>query len=63
VEDLAAKIRSLLSKTPGMSIKEISEAIGKPRHFTVGFLAAMEEHGEVYWRKVGTAKIYYLRKK
>lgn len=52
------KIKNLLSDTPGMSIKEISDILKKNRHFIVGFLTAMEQQGEIRHRKVGTAKIY-----
>jgi predicted transcriptional regulator len=57
--DLPEKIKKILLKTPGLSIKEIAKEVGINRQFMAGFLAAMEENGEVCSRKVGPAKIYF----
>ena len=56
---LSKKIRQLLLKTPGLSVKEIAKASGVNRQFMAGFLRAMEENGEFYSRKVGPARIYF----
>jgi len=53
------KVKGLLSKTPGLSVKEIAHALQVNRQFMAGFLAAIEEKGEVYSRKVGPARIYF----
>ena len=57
--DLSKKIKKLLSKTPGLSVKEIAKASEVNRQFMAGFLLAMEEKGKVYSRKVGPARIYF----
>jgi predicted transcriptional regulator len=57
--ELSQAIKKLLSKTPGLSIKEIAKASEVNRQFMAGFLLAMEEKGEVYSRKVGPARIYF----
>ena len=57
--NLTRKIKELLSITPGMSVKELALALNVNRQFMAGFLAAMEENGEVFSRKVGPARIYY----
>ena len=56
---LLKKVKDILSKTPGLSIKEIAELSKVDRHFMAGFLKALEEKGEVCSRKVGAAKIYF----
>ena len=56
---LSEKIKRLLSKTPGLSVKEIAKASEANRQFMAGFLCALEENGEVYSRKVGPARIYF----
>ena len=57
--DLSSKVKKLLSKTPGLSVKEIAKASQVNRQFMAGFLAALEERGDVYSRKVGPARIYF----
>jgi len=57
--DLSEKIKRILAKTPGLSIKEIAKAVDINRQFMAGFLTAMEENGEVCSRKVGPARIYF----
>ena len=59
---LSKKIKKLLSKTPGLSVKEVAKASEINRQFMAGFLCAMEENGEVYSRKVGPARIYFNNK-
>jgi len=57
--DLSKKIRILLAKTPGLSVKELARASDVNRQFMAGFLVALEERGDVYSRKVGPARIYF----
>ncbi|MEM2111973.1 MAG: hypothetical protein QXX08_08890 [Candidatus Bathyarchaeia archaeon] len=57
--DLSEKVKKILLKTPGLSIKEIAKAVDINRQFMSGFLTAMEEKGEVCSRKVGPARIYF----
>lgn len=56
---LSDKVKDILSKTPGLSIKEIARASNVSRQFMAGFLKALEEKGDVYSRKVGPARIYF----
>lgn len=58
-ENLSEKVKRLLSKTPGLSVKEIARALDVNRQFMSGFLTAIEEKGEVYSRKVGPARIFF----
>lgn len=58
-DDLSRKLKSLLSNTPGLSVKELAKAFQVNRQFMAGFLKALEESGEVYSRKVGPARIYF----
>jgi len=57
--DLSNKVKKLLSRTPGLSVKEIAMASEVNRLFMSGFLLAMEEKGEIFSRKVGPARIYF----
>ncbi|MEM2941718.1 MAG: MarR family transcriptional regulator [Thermoproteota archaeon] len=57
--DLSKKVKALLSKTPGLSVKELAKASQVNRQFMAGFLTALEERGEIYSRKVGPARIYF----
>jgi predicted transcriptional regulator len=56
---LSDKVKDILSKMPGLSIKEIARASNVSRQFMAGFLKALEEKGDVYSRKVGPARIYF----
>ena len=56
---LSIKVRNILSKTPGLTIKELAKASKVNRQFMAGFLRALEEKGDVYSRKVGPARIYF----
>jgi predicted transcriptional regulator len=58
-DHLSNKVKDMLSKTPGLSIKEIARASKVSRQFMAGFLKALEEKGDVYSRKVGPARIYF----
>ncbi|MEM0328645.1 MAG: hypothetical protein QXE05_12900 [Nitrososphaeria archaeon] len=57
--DLSKKVKTLLSKTPGLSVKELAKASQENRQFMAGFLTALEEKGDVYSRKVVPARIYF----
>lgn len=56
---LSKKVKTLLLKTPGLSVKELAKAFQVNRQFMAGFLTALEERGEIYSRKVGPARIYF----
>ncbi|MGC9086542.1 MAG: MarR family transcriptional regulator [Thermoproteota archaeon] len=53
------KVKDILSKTPGLSIKEIAKSLKVSRQYMAGFLKALEEKGDVRSRKVGPARIYF----
>lgn len=61
--DLTPKIKEILSKEPGLSVKELSERLGTNRQFMAGVLKVLEERGEVSYRQVGPARIYYVQSK
>ncbi len=53
------KIREILTKEPGLSVKELAEKLGTNRQYMAGVLKVLEERGEVSHRQVGPARIYY----
>lgn len=57
--ELTGKIKEILSKEPGLSVKELSERLNANRQFMAGVLKVLEEQGEVIYRQVGPARIYY----
>jgi predicted transcriptional regulator len=57
--DFTPKIKGILSKEPGLSVKELAEKLGTNRQFMAGVLKVLEERGEVSFRQVGPARIYY----
>ena len=59
--DITRQIISALSSVPGMSVKELANTLELNRQFMAGFLAALEERGEVFHRQVGPARIYFVR--
>jgi predicted transcriptional regulator len=48
-----------LEKEPGLSVKELSERLKTNRQYMAGILKVLEEQGEVSFRQVGPARIYY----
>jgi len=56
---MSSKIKALLEREPGLSVKEIADRMEVNRQFMAGFLAALEEREGVSFRKVGPARIYY----
>ena len=58
-DDFSNRVKDILSKTPGLSIKEIAKTLKVSRQYMAGFLRALEEKGDVYSRKVGPARIYF----
>jgi len=55
----ARSVQEILSKEPGLSVKELSDRLETNRQFMAGVLKVLEEHGEVSYRQVGPARIYY----
>ena len=54
------KVKEILTKEPGLSVKELAERLSTNRQFMAGILKVLEEHGEVSCRQVGPARIYYV---
>jgi predicted ArsR family transcriptional regulator len=52
-------IQAALAREPGLTVKDLADQVGVNRQFMAGFLAALEERGEVSCRKVGPARIYF----
>ena len=53
------KVKFALVKQPGLSVKELATRLRVNRQFMAGFLAALEERGELASRTVGPARIYF----
>lgn len=53
------RIRSLLGKVPGQSVKELADKLGDNRTAVSGYLRALEDLGYVTSRRVGPAKVYH----
>ena len=58
--NLTDQTKTALANQPGLSVEDLASGIGVNRQFMAGFLAALEERGEVYHRQVGPARIYFL---
>ncbi len=58
--DFACRIKEILDKEPGLSVKELSERLKTNRQFMAGVLKVLEERQEVSCRQVGPARIYYV---
>lgn len=56
---IAERAKLALAGEPGLSVKDLAERLGMNRQFVAGFLAALEERGEVTHRKVGPARIFF----
>lgn len=62
VVDITQQVARSLDAEPGMTVKGLASALNLNRQFMAGFLSALEERGEVFHRKVGPARIYFLKK-
>lgn len=58
--DFASQVKEILSKEPGLSVKELAERLKTNRQYMAGMLKVLEERGEVTYRQVGPARIYYV---
>jgi predicted transcriptional regulator len=59
--DFTCKVKEILSKEPGLSVKELAERLITNRQFMAGVLKVLEERGDVSHRQVGPARIYYVQ--
>ncbi len=59
--DFTRKVKEILSKEPGLSVKELAERLDTNRQFMAGVLKVLEERGDVSYRQVGPARIYYVQ--
>jgi predicted transcriptional regulator len=59
-KDFAFNIKEILAKDPGLSVKELAERLKTNRQYMAGVLKVLEEHGDIYHRKVGPARIYFI---
>jgi predicted transcriptional regulator len=60
--DITQQVARSLDAEPGMTVKGLASALNLNRQFMAGFLSALEERGEVFHRKVGPARIYFLKR-
>jgi predicted transcriptional regulator len=58
-KDFAYKIKEILAIEPGLSVKELAERLKTNRQYMAGVLKVLEERGDVSYRQVGPARIYY----
>ena len=56
--DFTTKVRAALLKEPGLSVNELVERLQVNRQFMLGYLAALEDRGELASRTVGPTRIY-----
>jgi len=61
--NLQTNINVFLEETPGQSVKELAIKLKVNRTFLSGYLRALEEDGKLESRKIGPAKVYYVKKK
>jgi len=61
--EFTRQVREILTKEPGLSVKELAERLKTNRQFMAGVLRVLEERGEVSYRQVGPARIYYVQSK
>lgn len=52
-------LKAALAKEPALTVKDLADRLDVNRQFMAGFLAALEERGEILCRKVGPARIYF----
>lgn len=55
------RLKAALAKEPGQTIKDLAGRLDVNRQFMAGYLAALEERGEVVCKRVGPARIYFTR--
>lgn len=55
----AARLKAALAKAPGLTTKDLAERMDVNRQFMAGFLAALEERGEIVCRRAGPARIHF----
>jgi len=55
----ARKVKAVLAKEPGLTIKDLAGRLDVNRQFMAGFLAALEEQGEISCREAGPARIHF----
>lgn len=56
---IAETLKTALAKEPGLTVKDLAGRADVNRQFMAGFLAALEERGEISCRTVGPAGIYF----
>ena len=57
--DFARTVGEVLAKDPGLSVKELAERLKTNRQFMAGVLKVLEQRGDVSYRQVGPARIYF----
>ncbi len=56
---IADRLKPLLAKEPGQTVKDLAKRLEVNRQFMSGYLAALEDRGEVVCRRAGPARIYF----
>jgi len=61
--DLEEGIRKILKEHPeGLTISSLAKAMGLHRHTAAKYVKGLAEKGEIKQRKIGMAKLCYLKK-
>lgn len=58
----AQRLKAVLAKEPGQTIKDLAKQLEVNRQFMAGYLAALEERGELTCKRAGPARIYFNRR-
>lgn len=58
--DYSQRVRNALLHEQGLTVKDLAGKLKLNRQFMAGFLSALEEKGEIYHRKVGPARTYFV---
>ena len=61
--NLKVKILKLLDENPGQSVKELARQLKVNRSFVAGYLQALEDQGYVRSKRIGPAKVYFIKKR
>lgn len=56
---ISQALKDTLANDPGQTIKTLAGRLHLNRHFMAGYLAALEERGEIVSKRVGPARIYF----
>lgn len=59
--NLTERIIKLLEKDPGQQIQQLAKELKINRTFLAGYLLALENEGKVKSKKIGPARVYFVK--